>query len=104
VEKIDAATAALFEYAHRIIEERRGYPPGEDFISLLMQANEGKDALSDACIIASVISLRVPTPRRSRCWPNASAIRGLTASRLGWLPDSGNTGPVRLPIAFDPES
>ncbi len=21
-----------------------------------------------------------------------------------WLPDSGNTGPVKLPIAFDPES
>jgi len=21
-----------------------------------------------------------------------------------WLPDSGNTGPIKLPIAFDPES
>jgi hypothetical protein len=21
-----------------------------------------------------------------------------------WLPDSGNTGPITLPIAFDPES
>jgi hypothetical protein len=21
-----------------------------------------------------------------------------------WLPDSGNTGPIKLPIAFDPQS
>ena len=45
--KIDAATAALFEYAHHIIEERRRYPPGDDFISLLLQVNEDKHALSD---------------------------------------------------------
>ena len=47
VEKIDAATAALFEYAHRVIEERRTRPPGDDFISQLLQANEDKDTLSD---------------------------------------------------------
>ena len=47
VAKIDAATAALFEYAHRVIEERRTQPPGEDFISQLLQANEDKDTLSD---------------------------------------------------------
>ena len=47
VEKIDRATAALFEYAHRVIEERRTRPPGDDFISLLLRANEDKDALSD---------------------------------------------------------
>ena len=38
---------ALFEYAHRVIEERRTRPPGDDFISLLLRANEDKDALSD---------------------------------------------------------
>ena len=47
VAKIDAATAALFEYAHRVIEARRTRPPGEDFISQLLQANEDKDTLSD---------------------------------------------------------
>jgi cytochrome P450 len=47
VEKIDRATAALFEYAHRVIEERRTRPPGDDFISLLLRANEDKGALSD---------------------------------------------------------
>jgi len=47
VEKIDRATEALFEYAHRVIEERRTRPPGDDFISQLLQANEDKDALSD---------------------------------------------------------
>jgi cytochrome P450 len=47
VAKIDRATAALFEYAHRVIEERRARPPGDDFISQLLQANEDKDALSD---------------------------------------------------------
>jgi cytochrome P450 len=47
VAKIDRATAALFEYAHRVIEERRTRPPGDDFISQLLQANEDKDALSD---------------------------------------------------------
>ena len=47
VAKIDRATAALFEYAHRVIEERRTRLPGDDFISQLLQANEDKDALSD---------------------------------------------------------
>jgi cytochrome P450 len=47
VEKIDRATAALFEYAHRVIEERRTRPPGDDFNSQLLLANEDKDALSD---------------------------------------------------------
>src|SRR4029077_8823918 len=47
VEKIDRATEALFEYAHRVIQERRTRPPGDDFISQLLQANEDKDALSD---------------------------------------------------------
>jgi cytochrome P450 len=46
-EKIDNATAALFEYAHRVIDARRIGPLGDDFISLLLQANEDKDALSD---------------------------------------------------------
>jgi len=46
-EKIDKATAALFEYAHRVIDARRTRPLGDDFISLLLQANEDKDALSD---------------------------------------------------------
>jgi cytochrome P450 len=47
VGKIDRATEALFTYAHRVIEERRSRPPGDDFISQLLQANEDKDALSD---------------------------------------------------------
>jgi cytochrome P450 len=47
VAKIDAATAALFAYAHRVIEGRRTRPPGDDFISQLLQANEDKDTLSD---------------------------------------------------------
>ena len=47
VAKIDAATTALFAYAHRVIEERRTLPPGDDFISQLLQANEDKDTLSD---------------------------------------------------------
>ena len=47
VGKIDRATDALFEYAHRVIEERRTRPAGDDFISQLLQANEDKDALSD---------------------------------------------------------
>lgn len=47
VEKIDAATAALFDYAHRVIEERRTRPPGDDFIWQLLQANENKESLSD---------------------------------------------------------
>jgi cytochrome P450 len=47
LEKINTATGLLFDYAHRVIEERRSRPPGEDFISLLLQANEDKDSLSD---------------------------------------------------------
>ena len=47
VAKIDAATTALFAYAHRVIEGRRTRPPGDDFISQLLQANEDKDTLSD---------------------------------------------------------
>jgi cytochrome P450 len=46
-EKIDNATVALFEYAHRVIDARRTRPLSDDFISLLLQANEDKDALSD---------------------------------------------------------
>ncbi len=35
----------------------------------------------------------------------ARRLRGLRAeSAAAWLPDSGNTGPIRLPIAFTPES
>ena len=34
----------------------------------------------------------------------ARRLRGLRAAgAAAWLPDSGNTGPVRLPIAFTPE-
>jgi cytochrome P450 len=47
VAKIDAGTSALFDYAHRVIEERRARPPGDDFLSQLLQANEDKDTLSD---------------------------------------------------------
>jgi cytochrome P450 len=47
VEKIDKATAALFDYAHGVIEECRTRPLGDDFVSLLLQANEEKDRLSD---------------------------------------------------------
>ena len=47
VDKINRATSALFEYAYRVIEERRTRPPGDDFISQLLQANEDKDTLGD---------------------------------------------------------
>ena len=47
VAKIDAGTASLFDYAHRVIEERRTRPPGDDFLSKLLQANEDKDTLGD---------------------------------------------------------
>ncbi len=47
VAKIDAGTASLFDYAHRVIAERRMRPPGDDFLSQLIQANEDKDTLSD---------------------------------------------------------
>ena len=34
----------------------------------------------------------------------ARRLRGLhAASAATWLPDSGNTGPIRLPLAFTPE-
>ncbi|MGZ3269181.1 MAG: cytochrome P450 [Croceibacterium sp.] len=55
VAKIDAATTALFEYAHRVIEERRTQPPGEDFLSQLLQANENKDTLSDQELYDTVV-------------------------------------------------
>ena len=48
VAKIDAATTEpCSTIAHRMIEERRTRPAGEDFISQLLQANEDKDTLSD---------------------------------------------------------
>ena len=47
METINAATGRLFGYARRVIAERRTRPPGDDFISLLLQANESKDKLSD---------------------------------------------------------
>ena len=47
MDKINDATRRLFGYAQRVIAERRTRPPGDDFISLLLQANENKDALSD---------------------------------------------------------
>jgi cytochrome P450 len=47
VEKIDAATSLLFEYAYRVVEERRTHPSGDDFISQLLRANEDKDMLND---------------------------------------------------------
>ena len=47
MERINAATEQLFGYARRVIAERRTRPPGDDFISLLLQATESKDKLSD---------------------------------------------------------
>ena len=47
MDKINAATGRLFGYAQRVIAERRTRPPGDDFISMLLQANESKDKLSD---------------------------------------------------------
>jgi len=220
VEKIDKATAALFDYARGVIEERRTRPLGDDFVSLLLQANEDKDRLSDQELYDMVVlavfggidttrnqlglamsvfienpdqwSLLVDRPELARSaveevmrvrptttWVTREAMedftyndlkikRGttihlfsesagtdpqqyapdfdITAQRkphfgfgggphhcLGhfiartdmteglkalarrirnprldgeptWLPDSGNTGPIKLPIAFDPES
>jgi len=43
-------------------------------------------ARSDMCVALTVLARRLREPR--------------AAGRAVWLPDSGNTGPVRLPIAF----
>jgi cytochrome P450 len=45
-------------------------------------------ARTDMCEALTVLARRLREPR--------------PAGEAGWLPDSGNTGPVRLPIAFDP--
>jgi cytochrome P450 len=45
-------------------------------------------ARTDLCEALTVLARRLREPR-----PGGEAV---------WLPDSGNTGPVRLPIAFDP--
>lgn len=45
-------------------------------------------ARSDMCVALTVLARRLREPR--------------AAGRATWLPDSGNTGPVRLPIAFTP--
>ncbi len=45
-ETVNRATDHLFDYSRRLIAERRRNP-GDDFISLLVQANTDKDALSD---------------------------------------------------------
>lgn len=43
---VNRATDQLFAYVHKLIAERRR-APGDDFISLLVEANKDKDALSD---------------------------------------------------------
>jgi cytochrome P450 len=45
-------------------------------------------ARTDMCEALTVLARRLREPR--------------PAGEAAWLPDSGNTGPVRLPIAFDP--
>jgi cytochrome P450 len=45
-------------------------------------------ARTDMCEALTVLARRLRDPR--------------PAGRAAWLPDSGNTGPVRLPIAFEP--
>ena len=45
-ERVNQATARLFDYAHQVIEGRRT-SPSEDFISHLIEANKDKSALSD---------------------------------------------------------
>ena len=45
-------------------------------------------ARTDMCEALTVLARRLREPR--------------PAGQAAWLPDSGNTGPVRLPIAFDP--
>lgn len=46
LDRIEAATEALFEYSRALIAERRRQP-GDDFISLLVNANRDQDTLSD---------------------------------------------------------
>jgi cytochrome P450 len=46
-------------------------------------------ARTDMCEALTVLARRLRAPR--------------PAGQAAWLPDSGNTGPVRLPIAFEPE-
>lgn len=55
MDRVNAATDRLFDYAHRVVAERRTRPPGDDFISLLLQANESKDKLSDAELYDMVV-------------------------------------------------
>jgi hypothetical protein len=45
-------------------------------------------ARTDMCEALTVLARRLCEPR--------------LAGHAAWLPDSGNTGPVRLPIAFEP--
>ena len=47
MERINAATERLFGYARQVIDERRKNSAGDDFISLLLAANQDKDRLSD---------------------------------------------------------
>jgi cytochrome P450 len=45
--RVNAATDRLYAYARQVISDRRRHPPGDDFVSLLLQANEDKDMLND---------------------------------------------------------
>lgn len=46
VKLINEETEKLFGFARQVISERKRSPPGDDFISLLLQANENKGLLS----------------------------------------------------------
>jgi cytochrome P450 len=46
-ERIDRATAGMFEYADQLVAQRRSLP-GDDFMSALVAATEDADRLSDA--------------------------------------------------------
>jgi cytochrome P450 len=52
--KINTATDRLFDYSRDLIAQRR-LAPGDDFISLLVQANSDKDALSDEEMVDMVV-------------------------------------------------
>lgn len=55
MDRVNAATDRMFDYAGRVVAERRTRPPGDDFISLLLQANETKDKLSDSELYDMVV-------------------------------------------------
>src|SRR5256885_12722989 len=72
----------------------------------------GPGRVGKSCCSGFFFFLMIRRPPRSTLFPSTTLFRSVLARRLreprpagqaAWLPDSGNTGPVRLPIAFRSE-